>query len=110
MATFEISQARGWYEAECRQLGLKVTARRLDELETTARRAAARVLGADGTVFWVWVESQDDLLSCLAGLFALMSSLRIRVARARRLLSRSTGGIKKAVGDLKHDVAKRLDK
>jgi hypothetical protein len=71
MVTFEIYRARGWYEAECRELGLKITARQLDEVETTARRAVARALGANGLVSFVVVKKRDGLLRRLAGLFAL---------------------------------------
>ena len=42
MPTFQVSLSKGWYEAECRELGVTITARRLEEIEATARRTAAR--------------------------------------------------------------------
>jgi len=73
MATFEISRARGWYEAECRELGLKIMARRLDEVETTARRAVTRAHGVNGVASFVPAKKQDSFLRRLAGRFALSS-------------------------------------
>ena len=85
MATFEIYRAQGWYEAECRELGLKITARRLEEVETTARHAAARARGANGRVSFVLVKRHESLLQRLAGLFALLvREHRPKVAMKRR--------------------------
>jgi hypothetical protein len=40
--TFEVTESRGWYEAQCRELGVTITARHLEQIEATARRTAAR--------------------------------------------------------------------
>ncbi|HEV3030976.1 MAG TPA: hypothetical protein VG319_05000 [Polyangia bacterium] len=73
MPTFEVSHARGWYEAECRELGITITARRLEEIEATARRSAARALGANTVVELVMTRKQDGILSRLAGFFSRSS-------------------------------------
>ena len=70
MPTFEVRDSGGWYEAECRELGLTITARRLEEVEATARRSAARVLGPGAPVELVMTKKQEGLLGRLAGLFA----------------------------------------
>ena len=70
MPTFEVRESGGWYEAECRELGLTITARRLEEIETTARRSAARALGAGASVALVVTKKQEGLLGRLAGLFS----------------------------------------
>jgi hypothetical protein len=72
--TFEVTQSRGWYEAECRELGITITARRLDEIEATARRSVARAAkGANTVVELVMTRKQDSLLSRLAGFFSRSS-------------------------------------
>jgi len=71
--TFEVSQSRGWYEAECRELGITITARRLEEIEATARRSATRALGANTVIELVMTRKQDSLLSRLAGFFSSSS-------------------------------------
>jgi hypothetical protein len=68
--TFEVRESGGWYEAECRELGLTITARHLAEVEATARRSAARALGAGVSVELVMTKKQAGLLGRLAGLFA----------------------------------------
>jgi hypothetical protein len=68
--TFEVRESDGWYEAECRELGLTITARRLDQIEATARRSAARARGAGAAVELVMTKKQEGLLGRLAGLFA----------------------------------------
>ena len=70
MPTFEVSRSRGWYEAECRELGVTITARRLEEIEATARRTAARALGANAAVALVMTKKSEGLLRRLAGFFA----------------------------------------
>ena len=71
MPTFEVSQSRGWYEAECRELGITITARRLEEIEETARRTAARAHGAGAVVAIVMTgKKHGGLLSRLADFFA----------------------------------------
>jgi hypothetical protein len=71
VATFEVSQSRGWYEAECRELGVTITARRLEEIEATARRTAARAFGAGADVALVMTTKKSEgLLSRLADFFA----------------------------------------
>jgi hypothetical protein len=41
---FEVTETPGgWFEAECRELGVLITAKKLAEVEATARRTAARV-------------------------------------------------------------------
>jgi len=69
MAIFEISHARGWYEAECKGLGLKITARTQEEIAATARRAAARALGPSARVSLVAVNVEPGFLRRLVGLF-----------------------------------------
>ena len=73
MPTFEVSQSGGWYEAECRELRITITARRLEEIEATARRSAARALGPDTVVELVMTKKQDGMLSRLAGFFSRSS-------------------------------------
>jgi hypothetical protein len=69
--TFEVSESRGWYEAQCRELGVTITARRLEEVEATARRAAARAFGAKATVSIVMMTKKNEgLLTRLASFFA----------------------------------------
>jgi len=68
--TFEVSESRGWYEADCRELGIRITARRLEEIEATARRSAVRALGKDAIVELVITRRQEGLLSRLAGFFS----------------------------------------
>ena len=71
MPTFEVSRSRGWYEANCRELGVTITARRLDEIEATARRTAARALGEAAAVELVMAPPRrEGLLERLAGFFA----------------------------------------
>jgi len=44
MPQFEVTEtAGGWFEAECRELGVLITAKNLADVEETARRTAARV-------------------------------------------------------------------
>ena len=62
MPAFEVSQRRGWYEAECKELGLKITARHMEEVEATARRSAVRALGADAIVSMIKLEPDNGLL------------------------------------------------
>jgi hypothetical protein len=71
--TFEVTQSRGWYEAECRELGITITARRLDEIEATARRSATRAKGANAVVELVMTKKQHGMLSRLAGFFSRSS-------------------------------------
>jgi hypothetical protein len=69
--TFEVRESRGWYEANCRELGVTITARRLEEIEATARRTAARALGKGASVSLVRrPKKPSGLLARLAGLFA----------------------------------------
>jgi hypothetical protein len=68
--TFEVTESRGWYEANCRELGVTITARRLEEIEVTARRTAARALGKGVEVSFVLTSKQQSLLARLAGFFA----------------------------------------
>jgi hypothetical protein len=73
--TFEVTESRGWYEANCRELGVTITARRLEEIEATARRTAARSLGKGAAVSLVRrPKKQGGLLARLAGLFARAGS------------------------------------
>ena len=74
MPTFEVSESRGWYEAQCRELGITITARRLEEIEVTARRTAARAMGKNAKVALVRSKKkQESLLSRIAGLFTRSS-------------------------------------
>jgi hypothetical protein len=67
--TFEVSHSRGWYEAECRELGVTITARRLEEIEATARRTAARAPGPKSAVAIVMAaKKKGGVLGMLAGL------------------------------------------
>ncbi len=66
---FQVRESDGWYEAECRELGLTITARHLEQIEATARRSAARALGAGTPVELVVTNKQEGLLGRLAGLF-----------------------------------------
>jgi hypothetical protein len=72
--TFEVSQSKGWYEAECRELGVTITARRLEEIEATARRTAARARGPKSAFAMVMAKKKTTknvgLLARLAGFFA----------------------------------------
>jgi hypothetical protein len=69
--TFSVRKSEGWFEAACPELGVTITARRLDEIEATARRTAARAMGADAPVSIVMTtEKQETLLGRLAGFFA----------------------------------------
>ncbi|HVU52263.1 MAG TPA: hypothetical protein VHL80_16330 [Polyangia bacterium] len=71
MPTFEVTESGGWYEANCRELGVTITARRLDELEATALRTAARALGDGARVSLVRTpKKHEGLLARLAGFFA----------------------------------------
>jgi hypothetical protein len=65
--TFEVTQSDGWYEAACPELGVTITARRLEQVEATARRTAIRALGADATVAIVMAKKPEGVLSRLAG-------------------------------------------
>lgn len=67
MPTFEVTQTDGWFEAACPELGVTITARRLEQVEATARRTAARALGADATVDLVMAKKPGGVLSRLAG-------------------------------------------
>jgi len=68
--TFEVSESRGWYEAQCRELGVTITARRLEEIEVTARRTAARAMGKNAKVALVrTTKKQEGLLARIAGFF-----------------------------------------
>jgi len=40
MPRFDVVLSKGWYEAECRELGLRITARSLSAIEETAVKAA----------------------------------------------------------------------
>jgi hypothetical protein len=71
--TFQVTESRGWYEAECKELGLTITARRLEEIEATARRSAERALGAGAPVALVMIKKDESLLGRLAGLFSRSS-------------------------------------
>jgi hypothetical protein len=68
--TFEVTESHGWFEAACPELGVTITARRLDDIEATARRTATRVLGANASVELVMSRRQKTLLARLAGFFA----------------------------------------
>jgi hypothetical protein len=69
--TFEVTESHGWYEAACPELGVTITARRLEQIEATARRTAARALGAGANVALVMARKQPQgLLERLAGFFA----------------------------------------
>jgi hypothetical protein len=65
--TFEVTQTDGWFEAACPELGVTITARRLEQVEATARRTAARALGANATVDLVMAKKSGGVLSRLAG-------------------------------------------
>lgn len=67
MPTFEVTQSDGWYEAACPELGITITARRLEQVEATARRSVARALGADASVAIVMAKKPEGVLSRLAG-------------------------------------------
>jgi hypothetical protein len=70
VATFEVSRSHGWYEAECRELGVTITARRLEQIEATARRTAARAFGANTAVALVMMAKKDEgVLRRLADFF-----------------------------------------
>jgi hypothetical protein len=70
--TFEVSESRGWYEAECRELGVTITARRLEQIEATARRTATHARGANAVVAIVRRPSRrEGLLGRLAHWFEL---------------------------------------
>ena len=60
MPTFDVSRSRGWYEAECRELGVKITAPRLEQIEATARRTATRALGANAVVAIVMTPKRPE--------------------------------------------------
>jgi hypothetical protein len=68
--TFEVKESHGWFEAACPELGVTITARRLEQIEATARRTAARALGANARVALVMTRKQTTLLGRLAGFFA----------------------------------------
>jgi len=68
--TFEVTESHGWFEAACPELGVVITARRLEEIEATARRTAKRALGANASVALVMTKKQKSLLGRLAGFFA----------------------------------------
>jgi hypothetical protein len=69
--TFSVTKSHGWFEAACPELGVTITARRLEEIEATARRTVARAVGADAPVSIVMTtKKQETLLARLAGLFA----------------------------------------
>jgi hypothetical protein len=40
MPDFEVTESEGWYEADCKELGIGITARDLASVEETARKAA----------------------------------------------------------------------
>jgi hypothetical protein len=68
--TFEVTESRGWYEANCRELGVTITARHLEQIEATARRTAARALGKNARVSLVRTSKKPGgLLARLAGFF-----------------------------------------
>ena len=77
MPTFEVTESSGWYEAQCRELGVTITALHLEQIEATARRTAARRLGANAAVALVMrarakrTKKSDGLLARLARFFAL---------------------------------------
>jgi hypothetical protein len=64
--TFEVTKSDGWFEAACPELGVTITARRLEQVEATARRTAARALGAGATVDLVMAKKPEGVLSRLA--------------------------------------------
>jgi hypothetical protein len=66
--TFEVTESHGWYEAACTEHGVTITARRLADVEATARRTAARALGADVPVEIVVTRKQAGILARLADL------------------------------------------
>jgi hypothetical protein len=70
--TFEVTESSGWYEAQCRELGVTITARRLEQIEATARRTAARSHGKGAAVSLVLNRSKkrEGLLARIAGFFA----------------------------------------
>jgi hypothetical protein len=70
--TFQVSLSKGWYEAECRELGVTITARRLEEIEATARRTAARARGPKSAVAIVMAKKKTNVgwLTRLAGFLA----------------------------------------
>jgi hypothetical protein len=70
VATFEVTESRGWYEANCRELGVTITARHLDQIEATARRTATRAFGKGASVSLVRrAKKNEGLLARLAGFF-----------------------------------------
>jgi hypothetical protein len=77
--TFEVSRSHGWYEAECRELGVTITARHLEQIEATARRTAARARGANAGVALIMAakkrkrngsKASEGLIARLAAFFA----------------------------------------
>jgi hypothetical protein len=73
--TFEVRESHGWYEANCRELGVTITARHLDQIEATARRTAVRALGKGASVSLVRrPQKNEGLLARLAGFFGLTPS------------------------------------
>jgi hypothetical protein len=66
--TFAVTRSHGWYEAACPELGVTITARRLEDIEATARRAALRALGSGASVNIVMAKRPAGVLTWLAGL------------------------------------------
>jgi hypothetical protein len=68
--TFEVTESHGWFEAACPELGVTITARRIEDVEATARRTVARALGANAEVALVMTRKAEGILGMLAGWFA----------------------------------------
>jgi hypothetical protein len=72
--TFEVSRSHGWYEAECRELGVTITARHLEQIEATARRTAARARGANAGVALVMAAKKRKKNGTSEGLLARLAA------------------------------------
>lgn len=68
MPTFEVRRRGAWYDAECRELGLGITARDLDAIEQIARRALVRTAASTPLVIVVRDE-EPGMLRRIAGIF-----------------------------------------
>jgi hypothetical protein len=66
--TFEVRESDGWFEAACPELGVTITARRIEDVEATARRTVERTLGAHASVALVMTRKAEGILGRLAGL------------------------------------------
>jgi hypothetical protein len=65
---FEVRRRRGWYRAECKQLGIGISARDLNSIKETATRAARVAQVPDARVVLVPTEDDRGLLHRVASL------------------------------------------